>query len=84
MIFRSEVVAQQANSGQMQRATLDQAENGRKPSSQPSRGDAMERLVLAEPEPGAAVVEQRAATRFQMKPPLFDGCEVRQDPRLRA
>jgi hypothetical protein len=84
MIFRSEVVAQQAHSRQVQSAPFDQAENGCKTSRQPCRGNAMEGLVFAQPKPATAVVEERAATRFEMQAPLFDRREVRDDPRLSA
>jgi hypothetical protein len=68
----------------VQRASLDQAENGRKSSREPRRGEAMKGFIFAQPKPTAAVIEERATARFEVQPPLFDCREVRKDARLGA
>ena len=66
MIFRGQVVAQQAHGGQVNRPSLQQTKNGRKSSREPGRGEPMKGLTLTQSQATATVVEHRAIAHLEM------------------
>ncbi|HVY29088.1 MAG TPA: hypothetical protein VHB79_21165 [Polyangiaceae bacterium] len=84
VIVWSQVVAQQADGGQVHLTALEHVKNHRKPPREARRRDAMKGFIVAEPQPVQTIIEQGASPQREMQLPRVHLGKVRHNPRFGA